>query len=77
MFGDLIASSDAQVNATLANKGGDIGGGEEDEGKREVLDQRNVKARVAVELDVGAREEVETCLVKTALYHNQRAARMT
>lgn len=49
---DLVAACDAQVNAALADEGGDVRGGEEDEGEGQVLDERNVQARVAVELDV-------------------------
>lgn len=64
---DLVAACDTQIDATLANEGGDVGSRQEDESEREVLDERNVKARVAVELDVGAVEEVEADLVKTAL----------
>lgn len=67
MLGDLVASSDAQVNATLAHEGRDIGSGKEDQGEREVLDKGNVKARVAVELDVGAGKKIEARLVKTPL----------
>jgi hypothetical protein len=52
MFGHLISACDAQVYATLPNKGGNIRSGKEDEGKREVLDESNVEAGVAVELDV-------------------------
>jgi hypothetical protein len=65
---DLVAACDTQIDAALANEGGDVGGREEDEREREVLDKRNVKARVAVELDVRAVEEVEADLVETALY---------
>lgn len=64
---DLVAAGDSEVNAAFADEGGDVGGGEEDEREREVLDERNVEARVAVELDVGAVEEVEADLVEAAL----------
>jgi hypothetical protein len=64
---DLVTACDTQVDAALADEGGDVGRGQEDEREREVLDQRDVKARVAVELDVGAVEEVEADLVETAL----------
>jgi hypothetical protein len=49
---DLVPSCYSKVDATLANECGDISSGEEDERNREVLDERNVEARVAVELDV-------------------------
>jgi hypothetical protein len=68
VLGDLVAPGYSQVNAALADKGGDVGGGQEHEGQRQVLDERDVEARVPVELDVGPVEEVETGLVKTALY---------
>ena len=71
MLLDLVAASDAQVDAALADEGGDVSGGQEDEREREVLDQRNVQARVAVELDVGAVEEVEADLVEAALCDNR------
>lgn len=38
MFSNLIAASDAKVDATFADKGGDVGSGEEDEGYRVVFD---------------------------------------
>lgn len=52
MFCDLIAPSYAKVDTTFAYECGDIGGRKEDEREWEVLDERNVKARVAVELDI-------------------------
>jgi hypothetical protein len=64
---DLVAAGDSEVNTTFADEGGDVGGGEEDEREGEVFDERNVEARVAVELDVGAVEEVEADLVEAAL----------
>lgn len=63
MLGDLVAASDTQVNATFAYESGDVGSGEKDQGDGEVLDEGNVQATVAVELDVGAGEEVEACFV--------------
>jgi hypothetical protein len=44
MFSHLVAARYAQVDAALANEGGDIGGREEDEGEGEVLDKGNVEA---------------------------------
>lgn len=52
MLFDLVAAGDTEVDAAFANECGDVGGGEEDERERQVLDQRDVEARVAVELDV-------------------------
>lgn len=67
VLGDLVAAGDSQVDATLTHKGRDVGGGQEDEGNGQVLDQGNVEAAVAVELDVAAVEQVETGLVQAAL----------
>lgn len=49
---DLVAASDSEVDATFANECGDVCSGEEDEREREVLDECDIEARVAVELDV-------------------------
>lgn len=67
MLFDLVATGDSEVNTALADEGGDVGGREEDEREGKVLDERNVEARVAVELNVGAVEEVEADLVEAAL----------
>lgn len=67
MLFDLVTACDTQVDAAFADEGGDVGRGQEDKREREVLDQRDIEARVAVELDVGAVEEVEADLVETAL----------
>lgn len=67
MLRDLIPARDAQVDFALSDEGGDVGGGEEDEGDWEVLDEGNVEARVTVELNVGAGEEVENWLLEAAL----------
>lgn len=51
-FGDLVLAGDAKVDVALCDKAGDVGGGEEDKGEGVVFDKGNVKAIVAVELDV-------------------------
>lgn len=66
-FLDLVVAGNTQIDATLADKGRDIGGGEEDEGDGEVLDEGDVEAVFAAELDVGAFEEVESSGIETAL----------
>jgi len=38
MLGDLVAARDAQIDASFADEGGDVGGGQEDQGDGEVLD---------------------------------------
>lgn len=49
---DLVATGDSEVDTTFTDERGDIGCGEEDERKGQVLDERNVEAGVAVELDI-------------------------
>lgn len=58
VLGDLVKARDAEINLALADECGDIGGGEEDEGDGEVLDERDIEAVFAAELDVGSFEEV-------------------
>lgn len=65
---DLVIARDAEVDAALADEGGDVGRGEEDEGDGEVLDEGDVEAALALELDVGAFEEVEGCLEETTFF---------
>lgn len=64
---NLVIASDAEVDTALADEGGDIGGGKEDEGDRKVLDERNVEAVLASKLDVGALKEVQAGLQQAAL----------
>jgi hypothetical protein len=56
---DLVPSGDAQVDSAFTDKGGDIGSGEEDKGNWEVLDESDVEAVLATELDIGTLKEVE------------------
>jgi hypothetical protein len=58
VLGDLVAASDAQVDAALADEGRDVCGGQEDQRDRQVLDEGDVEAGFAAELDVTAGEEV-------------------
>jgi hypothetical protein len=67
VLGDLVAASNTQVNATLADEGRDVSSGQEDQGDRQVLDQRDVEAGFTAELDVTAGKEVEGGLLETAL----------
>jgi hypothetical protein len=67
MLSHLIAPCYAQVDSAFSNKRGDIGGREEDKRERQVLDEGDVEARVAVELDVRAVKEVKAGFVKPAL----------
>lgn len=67
MLGDLVTAGDTDVDAALADEGGDVGGGQEDQGDREILDEGDIKAGFATELDVRAGEEVEGSLLEAAL----------
>lgn len=67
MFSDLIPAGYTEVDSAFANEGGNVGGGEEDEGYRVVFDEGDVEAGFATELYVGAGEEVEGGLLKTSL----------
>lgn len=67
MLSDLVTTGDTQVDTALADEGRDVSGGQEDQGDGQVLDQRNVEAGFAAELDVTAGEEVESGLLETAL----------
>lgn len=64
---DLITASDTEIATTLRDEGRDIRSGQEDESDREVLDEGDVETRVSVELNVGAVEKLDTCLMKTSL----------
>lgn len=66
----LVVARDAQVNLALADEGRDVGGGEEHERDREVLDERDVETVFAPELDIGAFEEVEGGLLEAALWES-------
>ena len=59
MFGYLIAAGYSEIDTAFANKGGDVGGGEEDEGNRVVFDEGNVETGLPAELDIRASEEVK------------------
>ena len=67
MFGDLVAACDTDVDAAFTDEGGDVSGGEEDEGDGEILDEGDVEAGFAAELNVAAGEEVECRLLEAAL----------
>ena len=54
MLGDLVAACDSDVDAAFTDEGRDIGGGKEDEGDGEVLDESDVEAGFAAELHVTA-----------------------
>ena len=71
----LVVARDAQVDAALADKGGDIGGGEEYEGDGQVLDKGDVEAVLTAELDVGALEEVQGCREEATLWRVGVSAR--
>ena len=67
MFRNLITTCYPQINPPLAHKSRDVCCGEEDESDGLIFDKGDVEAGFAPELDVGAGEEVERCLLETAL----------
>ena len=72
MFGDLIPAGYTEVDSAFTDKGGNVGGGKEDEGYGVVLDEGDVEAGFAAELYVGAGEEVEAGLLETSLWSEGR-----
>jgi hypothetical protein len=64
----LVPASDAEIDTALANKGRDIGGGEEDESDWEVLDESDVETVLATKLDVGTLEQVECSGIESSLW---------
>ena len=67
MFGDLIPAGYTEVDSAFADKGGDVGGGEKDEGYRVVFDKGDVEPGIPAKLYVGAGEKVKGRLLKTSL----------
>jgi hypothetical protein len=67
VLGDLVTTGDTKVDTALTYEGWDVGCGQEDECDGQVLDQRDVEAGLAAELDVAAGEEVKCGLLKAAL----------
>ena len=66
MFRDLVPARDPQVHSPLPHKCRDVRGGQEDQREWEVLDESNVEARLASELDVAAFEEGEGGLLESS-----------
>jgi hypothetical protein len=67
MFLNLVPSGDTEVATTLADEGWNVGGGEENQGNGEILDESDIKTVLTTELDVGALEEVQCGSIETAL----------
>jgi hypothetical protein len=67
VFSDLVTAGDTDINAAFAHKGRNVGGGEEDKRNWVVLDQRDVKAGLAVELNIATGEQVKGGLVEASL----------
>ena len=67
MFCDLIPAGYTEVDSAFANEGGDVGGREEDESYRVILDQGDVETGLATKLYIGACEEVKGGLLETSL----------
>lgn len=66
MLGNLVAASNTQVDAALADEGWDVSGGQEDQSDGQVLNESDVEAGFTAELDITAGEEVESCLLQTS-----------
>ena len=64
----LVVARDAQVDLALADEGGDVRRGEEDERDGQVLDEGDVESVLPPELDVGALEQVKRRLLQPALW---------
>jgi hypothetical protein len=67
MLLDLVPSGDTNVATALADKGGNIGSGEENQGDGEVLDEGDIETVLAAELDIGALEEVKCGSIEPTL----------
>ncbi|GAB1194090.1 hypothetical protein APSETT444_003331 [Aspergillus pseudonomiae] len=67
VLSDLVTTGDTEVDATFADEGGNICGGEEDEGNGEVLHKGDIEAGFATELNVNAGKEVQGCLLEPTL----------
>lgn len=67
MFSDLITAGYTEVDSAFANKGRDIGGGEEYECYGVVFDEGNVEAGFTAEFYIRTGEEVESGLLETSL----------
>ena len=67
MFRNLIPTRNSQINSPLANESRNICCGKEDKSNRLVFDKSDIETGFAPELDVRAGEEVEGCLLETAL----------
>lgn len=68
MFRNLISARYPQSDSAFANESGYVGCREEDKGDLMVLDEGDIEAVSALELNVGAFEEFESCLLETALW---------
>lgn len=67
VLSNLVATGDTEVDATFADEGGNICGGEEDEGDGEVLHKGDIETGLATELDVNAGKQVQGCLLEPTL----------
>lgn len=67
MFFDRVSPCDSKVDPSFANESGDVCGGEEDQSNGVVLDESDVEARMAVELDVATGQKVKCRFVQASL----------
>lgn len=65
---NLIPASDTKVDLALAYKRRDVGRGKEDEGDGKVLDESDVQAVFATELDVGTFKQVKSGGIEASLW---------
>jgi hypothetical protein len=67
VLGNLVTTGNTEVDAAFADESWDVGGGQEDQRDGQVLDEGDIEAGFAAELDITAGEEIEGGLLQTAL----------
>lgn len=67
----LVPACDAKIDTALANKDRDIGGRQEYQCNREVLDEGDVETVFATELDVGTFKEIQGGRIEATLWAKQ------
>jgi hypothetical protein len=67
VFLNLVPSGDSEIAAAFADKGRNVGSGEENQSNWEVLHKSDIKAVFAAELDVGTLEEVKCGSIESTL----------
>ena len=67
MFCNLVPTCYAQIDPSFSDECRNVGCREEDERDGVVLDKGDIEAGFSAKLDVGAGEEVKSCLLKPTL----------